>query len=110
MAQSLYEAISKYKVRFFDSRQHGPKANAPVDFDAIMAEQPGDERYPNPTCRRQNVRRRTLRRSILLRAADFLTKNGKCENRAHAQKIPKRGILPRKRHVQIHHAENIHFR
>lgn len=42
MAQSLYEAISKYKVRFFDSRQHGTKDSAPVDFDAIMAEQTGN--------------------------------------------------------------------
>lgn len=48
MAQSLYEAISKYKVRFFDSRQHSPKANAPVDFDAIMAEQTGNVNQTQP--------------------------------------------------------------
>lgn len=49
MAQSLYEAISKYKVRFFDSRQHGPKDSAPADFDAIMAEQSASQNQATST-------------------------------------------------------------
>ena len=109
MAQSLYEAISKYKIRFFDSRQHGPKANAPVDFDAIMAEQTGNVNQTQPAGDKTSAGEHSGGVYYCVQL-DFLTKNGKCENRAHAQKIPKRGILPRKRHVQIHHAENIHFR